>query len=59
MANRGPMLYNLTHTFLVWLGVFLLWSLLAGGIEWPLLGWAGHIAVDRAFGYYLRTRPVF
>lgn len=52
----GPALYNLTHTFLVWLGVFLIWSFLVGGIEWPLLGWAGHVAADRAFGFYLRAR---
>lgn len=51
----GPLLYNLPHSFLVWGIVFAGWSLLVGGIEWPLLGWAAHLAADRAFGYYLRA----
>lgn len=50
----GSLLYNTTHTFLVWLPVFLLWSLSIGRIEWPLLAWAGHISMDRTVGYYLR-----
>jgi hypothetical protein len=51
----GPTLYNTVHTLLVWLPIFAIWSAIAGGIEWPLLGWAGHITADRAFGYYLRA----
>jgi hypothetical protein len=53
----GPFVYNIGHSFVPWLGVFLVWSALTGGIVWPLLGWAGHITADRAFGYYLRARP--
>ena len=62
MRNRkewpawGPSVYNAVHTFLVWFPVFAVWSVIAGRIEWPLLGWAGHITADRAFGYYLRAR---
>ena len=52
----GPSVYNAVHTFLVWFPVFAVWSVVAGRIEWPLLGWAGHITADRAFGYYLRAR---
>ncbi len=52
----GPVLYNIPHSFLVWLAVFAVWSLVAGAIVWPLLGWAAHISVDRATGYYLRAR---
>ncbi len=51
------LLHNTTHTFLVWLPVFLVWSLWIGGVERPLLGWAGHIGADRALGYYLREAP--
>ena len=51
----GPSLYNSVHNFLAWGAVFGAWSVLAGGIEWPLLGWAAHITMDRASGYYLRA----
>lgn len=51
----GPTLYDASHSYLVWLAVFVPWSLWAGGVVWPLLGWVGHIAVDRAVGYYLRA----
>jgi hypothetical protein len=51
----GPSLYNLLHTFLLWIPIFTIWSLAAGSIQWPLLGWAGHITADRAVGYYLRA----
>ena len=51
----GAVLYDLPHSLLVWAGVFAVWSVLAGGIEWPLLGWAAHITADRAFGFYLRA----
>ncbi|HEY6237619.1 MAG TPA: hypothetical protein VIZ68_00340 [Thermoplasmata archaeon] len=53
----GPTLYNVFHSLLVWAPVFLLWSVLEGHVEWPLLGWAGHITADRATGFYLRARP--
>ncbi len=53
----GSSLYNVVHTFLTWAAVFALWGLWTGTIAWPLLGWAGHIAADRASGYYLRAKP--
>jgi len=52
----GPGLYNVAHTFLVVVPVIAVWSIVAGGIEWAILGWAGHISLDRAVGYYLRAR---
>lgn len=52
----GPTLYNVPHSLLVWAGVFVAWGLLAHGVVWPLLGWAGHITMDRAAGYHLRAR---
>src|SRR5437773_12574741 len=51
----GPGLYNLFHTLLVWIPVFAIWSILSGAVQWPLLGWAGHITADRSVGYYLRA----
>jgi hypothetical protein len=51
----GPALYNSVHNLLVWGAVFVLWSVLAGQIVWPLLAWAGHITADRATGYHLRA----
>jgi len=53
----GSTLYNLPHSFAVWGIVFAVWSLLSGEVVWPLLGWAAHIGIDRAVGYYLRARP--
>jgi len=52
----GSRLYNAFHTFLVWGPVFLIWSYVAGGMVWPLLGWAMHITMDRTVGYYLRAQ---
>jgi len=52
----GPSLYNVGHSLLVWAAIFALWSWATGQIVWPLLGWAGHIAADRAAGFHLRTR---
>ena len=51
----GPPLYNFFHTFLVWIPVFAISSILSGGVQWPLLGWAVHITIDRSMGYYLRA----
>ena len=55
----GPNLYNLSHNILVWGAAFAGSSALLGVVYWPILGWLGHIAADRAFGYGLRanTRP--
>ena len=52
----GSTLYNSVHTFLVWIPVFTAWSLITGSIQWPLLGWAAHITLDRSVGYYLRDK---
>ncbi len=51
----GPTLYNFFHTLLVWIPVVAIWSILSGAVQWPLLGWAGHITADRSVGYYLRA----
>jgi hypothetical protein len=51
----GASLYNLLHTLLLPIPVLAVWSVLAGSIQWPLLGWIGHITMDRAVGYYLRA----
>lgn len=55
----GPSLYNLTHSWVTFGAVFLLASVASTTIAWPVLGWAAHIALDRAAGYYLRdsSRP--
>jgi len=53
--RRGPALYNFFHTLLVWIPILAIWSVLSGAIQWPLLGWAGHITADRSVGYYLRA----
>jgi hypothetical protein len=51
----GPTVYNALHTWVAWAGVFVVRSLLAGSIEWPLLGRAAHIAMDRASEFSLRA----
>ena len=53
----GSSLYNLFHTILLWEACFLLSWAVFGAPYLPLLGWLGHIAVDRALGYALRARP--
>ena len=46
--------YNYSHSFMIFLGVFLLVTALRKGkAYWPLLGWALHIAID------LFTHPDF
>ncbi len=46
--------YNYSHSFVIFLGVFLLvMALRKGRPYWPLLGWALHIAID------LFTHPDF
>jgi len=54
----GPPLYNVMHSLLTWLAVFLLAWVATGSIVWPLFGWAAHITMDRAVGYHLRSRSV-
>ena len=51
----GSGLYNFFHRLLVWIPIFAVWSILSGAIQWPLLGWAGHITADRSVGCYLRA----
>ena len=51
----GPSVYNSFHTILVWGAAFAAsWAIL-GVFYWPLLGWLGHITVDRTVGYALRA----
>ena len=51
----GSSLYNLLHTLLVAVPVLAVWSFITGVVQWPLLGWIGHITMDRTSGYYLRA----
>ena len=51
----GSGLYSFLHTFLVWIPIFAIWSIFSGAVQWPILGWAGHITADRSVGYYLRA----
>ncbi len=53
----GPTVHNVPHRLLVWAAVFVAWGLLAHGVVGPLLGWVGHVTMDRAAGYHLRTGP--
>ena len=50
----GASLYNAFHTLLTWGAVSAAAFVFLGGVYWPLLGWLGHIALDRAVGYGLR-----
>jgi hypothetical protein len=51
----GSYLYDSAHSALPWgLAFGALWLFL-GAPYWPLLGWLGHIAADRAAGYGLRS----
>ena len=52
----GPGLYNLFHTVLLWGGAFAACWVATGVVYLPLLGWLGHITVDRASGYGLRAQ---
>jgi hypothetical protein len=51
----GSYLYNTFHSALVWGAAFGALWLVLGTPYWPLLGWLGHIAADRAVGYGLRS----
>jgi hypothetical protein len=51
----GSYLYDTFHSALAWgLAFGALWLAL-GTPYWPILGWLGHIAADRAAGYGLRS----
>ncbi len=51
----GSRLYNTCHTALVWVVAFAASWYILGAPYWPILGWIGHIAADRAVGYGLRS----
>lgn len=51
----GPPIYNVMHSLLTWLAVFLAAWLLTRALVWPLFGWAAHITLDRGVGYHLRA----
>lgn len=51
----GSYLYNVPHTVLAWGLAFAVLSFALGAPYWPILGWLGHIATDRAVGYGLRA----
>jgi hypothetical protein len=52
----GPPLYNVMHSLATWAAAFVLLWALTGAINWPVLGWAAHITLDRSVGYHLRAR---
>jgi hypothetical protein len=52
----GADLYNTFHSILTWALIFGVTYLLFKTPRWELLGWLGHITVDRAVGYGLRER---
>lgn len=53
----GSNVYNSFHTILLWGAAFAASWAVSGAVYWPILGWLGHISVDRAVGYALRARP--
>jgi hypothetical protein len=59
---RAVPYYNAAHRALIPFALMIAYAL--GPIAWPpifagLCGWMAHIAVDRAFGYGLRTKEGF
>ena len=50
----GSTLYNAFHTLLLWGLLFFSLFIVFHNLYWPLLGWLGHITMDRAVGYALR-----
>ena len=50
----GAYVYNFFHTMLVWALVFGVTYIIFKTPRWELLGWLGHITVDRSVGYGLR-----
>ncbi len=51
----GSYMYNTFHTVLSWGLAFAVLWLVFGAAYWPIFGWLGHIAADRAVGYGLRS----
>lgn len=54
----GARLYNTFHSAVVCGLVFVSSWLFLQTVYLPLLAWFGHIAADRAVGFYLRSQPV-
>jgi hypothetical protein len=52
----GSSLYNSFHTLLAWGAAFAASWIMLGVVYWPLLGWLGHITIDRTVGYALRAQ---
>mgnify|MGYP001584512556 FL=1 len=50
----GSTLYNPFHTLLLWGLLFFSLFIVFHNLYWPLLGWLGHITMERAVGYALR-----
>jgi hypothetical protein len=53
----GVYLYDAIHNMIAWGLVFVAVSAIFQVPSWPLLGWLGHITVDRTAGYGLRKLP--
>jgi hypothetical protein len=53
----GAHVYDAVHNLITWVLVFFVFLLVIRVPSWPLLGWLGHIAVDRTVGYGLRKLP--
>lgn len=59
-AGLAPLLYNYSHSLVIWLFVFFIVWFMYKRPRWELLGWALHIFIDipsHANGFYLT--PVF
>ena len=54
LPPRGVWLYNVWHTYVIPMLLWIALLLLIGGNPWPLLGWLIHISADRTIGYGLR-----
>ena|SRR5579864_3587635 len=52
----GAYVYNIFHSILTWALVFGVTFLIFKSPRWELLGWLGHITLDRAVGYGLREQ---
>jgi len=53
----GAYLYDAVHNVITWGFAFVMVWIVVGVPSWPMLGWLGHITVDRTVGYGLRKLP--
>lgn len=53
----GAYLYDAVHNVITWGLVFMVVWIVFHVPSWPMLGWLGHITVDRTVGYGLRKLP--